>query len=588
MLFFFLGLFMATGTSGKLAQTTFETTPDDKLAAVDVYESESSGVENSFQDTYHQANSGLDDFASLGQSALGSIGNLMNGVKGEINAINSVLNGIMSGNLGSLTALTGGASSGLKGLTDLIRTATNTVSNITNTVNVISNLGNSLKGGLNNNNLLNRLTNNIPLAREIQNTIRMAGTINSYANSLEGSISRASTILGGDRSSTNTIYYGTVNKASTLMTPPMSDTNVSNTQQQLSLEKIKDINHDIASSVASLPQATQNALLRGFSDEALNAGLIVKNNSGVTRLSPQVSLEVIRPINNIIANFSGNDENTIVSQDPSAIAAIISGTTNIANKAGLKNTFTTMTASITNKNIVVAAAKPLVVRAIQEGDLDTIIDLSKSQAKTDIKRFAPDLIEQLNYNVLRPQDKTQQDFTPYYKEVKQAFERIDNEWDTYTTLNGKKLVNGCSIAYNSFLCDLIESCLNENNNPLINSQNRQNVNATNLQDSALSAVQTTFIKDSFSDELEREVDKINRDSYENANANGETLLTPPDTIDPTIPKPTEPVVEPILDFSNEPFLLLSSVFIDNSVEAEIEKHFPFLYVRFVEMGTFIR
>jgi hypothetical protein len=34
----------------------------------------------------------------------------------------------------TLTVLTGGASSGLKGLTDLIRTATNTVSNITNTV----------------------------------------------------------------------------------------------------------------------------------------------------------------------------------------------------------------------------------------------------------------------------------------------------------------------------------------------------------------------------------------------------------------------------------------------------------------------
>ena len=180
---------MATkGASGKLAKTTFETKPDNKLAVVDVYENGGGGIENSFQEAYHKANAAFDDFASLGKSALGSSNSLIDSLNKQVSNINGILNGIKSGNLNSLFSLTGGTSTGLKQLSDLVRGGVNTVNGITRGVNNLTNLGNNLKGGLNTKGFLNRLANNIPLGRQIQDLIRDTGRIKQAGDSLESSM----------------------------------------------------------------------------------------------------------------------------------------------------------------------------------------------------------------------------------------------------------------------------------------------------------------------------------------------------------------------------------------------------------------
>lgn len=584
---------MATGSSGKLVDTTFNTKPDDQLNVVDIYNNSSSGIENSFQALYHNANSAFDDFAAIGQSVLGGIGSAVStfnkaiaAVSTDTSKINSVLRGIKSGNISSLIGLTGGASSGLKQISDIINDSSKAIGGITKTVNSIDSIGNTLKGGLNNTVFLNGVASNVPLARQIKQIIRGVGTIDSNADSLQKSLGKASTILGGDYSSINTVYKGTDNVAASIQKPTKFDTNVTTQQTNELINNIKTISPEISSAITSLPVDTQKALVRGFSNDSVSKGIFVSNNNTVTQTNAQVSADVIKPINSIINSFTGETSDVKV-QDGSAVSVLISGVSNIANKAGMKGTFTKITDNIDNQDVIVAAAKPLVVRAIEEGDLDTIIDLSNSKAAKDIGKFSPNLVAGVNYNVQRQDGMSQQEFAPYYESVKRAFNAIDSNWTTYYTGTGKNFVDGTCISSNSFLCDLIEAKLNDNNNTAINNSNRQVVNTKNLNSDSIISVQNNEPVDTFSQDLERQIDTINKEVFVKAAQDGSTIVIPPVPAPaPPAPAPTPSV--PILDYSDEPYLLLASVFIDNSVESEIEKHFPYLNERFKVMGTYNR
>lgn len=579
---------MATGASSKLAKTTFQTNPDNKLAVRDVYESTGGGIENSFQEAYHSVNSSFDSFASLGKTALGSTGSIIDTFNKSTDSFNSILNGIKSGNINSLFALTGGTSTGLKQLSDLARGVVNNVNGLTRTVNNLSTLGNSLKGGLNNQGYLNRLMGNIPLGRQIQDLIRDTGRIQQAGNSLEQSMGRASNILGGDRSSMNTVVNGTRNRADDAATPKRFDQQVTTQDTQRMVERFSAVSPDIGAAIAELPQATQAALTRGFSDENLNQGLVVTNKDNITRIGSDVTPEVVAPLNKIIDSFTGRPPEQGKTQDPGAMAGLISGVTNIATKSGIKNTFSTITDKIENRDVIVQAAKPLAIRAIEEGDIDTIIDLSKSKASTDLRSFAPNMVESVCYGSLRPEGMTQQQFAPYYEDIKQAFTAIDPKWDTHASTGGVILVNGAIICSNAFICDIIEAKLNELNNPKITPENRQDVKSVVLKPDQLVETDLEEPLDSFAKELEKEVDALNKDSFQELMDNDETIIRIPKE-DEVAPMALAAAAEPTPpDYSNEPFLLLASVFVDNSVEAEIEKHFPELNQRFLLMGTYDR
>ncbi len=579
---------MATGASSKLAKTTFQTNPDNKLAVRDVYESTGGGIENSFQEAYHSVNSSFDSFASLGKTALGSTGSIIDTFNKSTDSFNSILNGIKSGNINSLFALTGGTSTGLKKLSDLARGVVNNVNGLTRTVNNLSTLGNSLKGGLNNQGYLNRLMGNIPLGRQIQDLIRDTGRIQQAGNSLEQSMGRASNILGGDRSSMNTVVNGTRNRADDAATPKRFDQQVTTQDTQRMVERFSAVSPDIGAAIAELPQATQAALTRGFSDENLNQGLVVTNKDNITRIGSDVTPEVVAPLNKIIDSFTGRPPEQGKTQDPGAMAGLISGVTNIATKSGIKNTFSTITDKIENRDVIVQAAKPLAIRAIEEGDIDTIIDLSKSKASTDLRSFAPNMVESVCYGSLRPEGMTQQQFAPYYEDIKRAFTAIDPKWDTHASAGGVILVNGAIICSNAFICDIIEAKLNELNNPKITPKNRQDVKSVVLKPDQLVETDLEEPLDNFAKELEKEVDALNKDSFQELMDNNETIIRIPKE-DEAAPMALAAAAEPVTpDYSNEPFLLLASVFVDNSVEAEIEKHFPELNQRFLLMGTYDR
>jgi hypothetical protein len=73
--------------------------------------------------------------------------------------------------------------------------------------------------------------------------------------------------------------------------------------------------------------------------------------------------------------------------------------------------------------------------------------------------------------------------------------------------------------------------------------------------------------------------KRNHQDLGGSGQNGSILNPPPDVPDPTVEQPELQEPQEPTDFTNEPFLLIASVFLDNSVEAEMQKHFPFLNQR---------
>lgn len=601
---------MANGSSGKLADTTFNTSPDDKLAVVDVYESGGGGVENSYQEKYSQNNDNgvADSFKDIGKknsppgggsnplgggggNPLGGLnpfggGNPLGGLGGSNplgglgggggNPLNSILNGLKSGNLGSLTSLAGGAFTGLKQISDIVNT-------VNTAVNAVKTIGNTLKGGLNANALINRVANNLPLAQQIKGTIRNVGTIKSSSPSLENSMGRASNLLGGDRSSQNTILNGTVNKSRTIETPRPYDKPVSKAETTALIDKLKSISPQVSSAISDLPVNTQAALVRGFNNEDSNKGLLAASSTGVTRMNPEASKDVIEPLQKIIGNFSPSSTPKVKVQDTNAVATLLSGVSNIANKAGFKDTFSKITKKITNKDVILKAAKPLVTRAVDEGDIDMIVDLSKSSVYKELKNVTPDLVKKTCYQALRPEGLGQQGFSEYYRSMKTAFDRIDPKWNSYKPVGAAILIDGSCISSNAFICDLIEATLNERKNTKLTGSNGQNVKKEN---GSLIDTEEPVQENIFTKGMQDAVEALNKEAYKKFREDiSNTVTLPPETTQPPVEAVEPP---PVLNYDNEKFLLLASVFVDNSIPSEIEKHFPFLHVRFQAMGTYTR
>lgn len=572
---------MADGSSGKLADTTFNTSPDDKLAVVDVYENESSGIENSFQDEYHKSGDDTDLFDSIGKES-GDSFDFAKDLKGNGGDFNDILDGLKSGNLDSLTSLTGGGLNGFKQISDAInqvtKSLTSGIGQSLSSLGSLSGLGNSLTGGLNINSLLDKLVSNIPLSREIKNAINSIGKIASNKSSLESSMGRASILLGGDRSSQNTIMNGTRNAAREVEKSKPYDTPPSPEQTKLMVNNIKQINTTIGSAVSDLPKATQEALVRGFNAQEMSKGVLVSNSTGVSKFNSEASKTVIEPLEKIIGSFNPEEKEKAVVQDTRAVSVLISGVTNIASKAGFKNTFSKLTKNIQNKEVIMTAAKPLLVRAIDEGDLDTVVDLSNASIHKELKTIAPDLVEKVCYKTLRPLGMSQQSFANYYKNIKIAFQRIDPDWCFYKVNKDKTLINGYCIGFNSFMCDIIEAKLNELNNTKLKGEAGQDVSAVKLNGTAIVHCETEVYSSAFSEGLEQAIDSMNKESFQKFAADGTKIIALPPEKETT--EPTVPTVPLVLDYSSEKFLLLASVFIDNSVDSEIERHFPFLNIRF--------
>lgn len=584
-------------STGKLTDTVFIAGPDDSLGVVDVYDQSGGGVVNSYQEQYHAVGDALDDFLSGANSLAQELKSGLDFINSNLNAITNAINSALGlGNsiaqqfqslknsasgankngksnldsikntlssLGGIPSISGKKTTGIlgsngaaaKGLISSATRAENLFNPKTDTKNNISiaRVSDRLSGGLNNE-YRNKSTNNqsISLQETLSNSIVNYGSLSPLANNLSSAINNdLDVILGGDRAAVTSILNPSINRAGTLEKPTKHD----NDNGTLTAERlIENLPHgELLTAIKDLTPQAQDILVRGLNMEKVYVDNKITVSGSAAIISPQVSEQNKNAISNIISSIT-NGEYEVKSKTSGMNCSVIAGVVHLASKSGFPKPFECI-AKYETHDVMVEVAKPLLKRAVEEGDFEMIKDISFTAVSKEIKAIVPNIISEIKARLKRPDNLSQQEYARYYKVVKDIFINIDVNWATFKSGN-IVAIDATGIAENPFFSDLLEAQLNELKSPELNLSNLQVSYPMDGIDNPTKLLNEIGLGES----------KIVLDE------SGNEITIPPK-------KFTKPEVLKINPehYKDEPFLLLGKVFLNNSVDNEIKKHFPYFY-----------
>ena len=585
-------------STGKLTATVFMAGPEDKLGVVDVYEKASDSIVNSYQEQFHNVMDSLDGFLS-GVSGfskglkggLDFINSNLNAINGAINSAYGMVNGVIGkvmsagmGALGSINGIIGSAQravsstmgilngiaqfpgrtiSGILGAggqlaNGFLGTATR-IDNLFNPnidfrgVVAIGRVSDRLSGGLNNRYRNRTVTNQ---STSLQDTLAASivnyGSLNPLANNLSSAINNdLDVILGGDRGAITSITRPAIDRVGTLAEPSRYDKNNGTLTPSRLIDNIT--NNDLSSAVRDLTPEAQDILVRGLTEEKIfaNNKVTVAGNAGT--ISPQVSEQNKEAIANIINTITGGNYE-VKSKTDGADCTVIAGAVHLASKAGFPKPFETI-AKHKSPELMIEIAKPLLRRAVEEGDFEMIRDIATTAVSKEIPVIVPNLIKEIKVRLKKPDNLSQQEYARFYKVVKGIFANINPTWTRYSS--GKiNAIDATGIALNPFFADLLEAQMNEMKNPELNLGNLQVAYPLDGLDNPTKLLNEIGLPDPI----------ITTDE------SGNEVIIPPDRY----VKPEVLKIDP-KNYKDEAFMLLGKVFLNNTVDSEIKKHFPYFY-----------
>lgn len=592
-------------STGKLAPTVFIAGPEDKLGVVDVYEQSSDAIVNSYQEQFHNVMDSLDGFLSgisgLGKgfkagldfvntnlnaiggaikSAYGMVNGVISTVKGAVNNVMGVVNGVVNTVTGVINDVKNGYNSAVGVLNGIVNFPGRTLSGILGfgghlansflgTINRISNVfdpsiafrgvvaigrvSDRLSGGLNNSYRNKSASNQSATLQEtLAKSIVNYGSLNPVANKLSSSINNdLDIILGGDRGAITAITRPAIDRAGSLAKPSTFDKNNGTLTFDRLIDNVTDTN--LSSALKDLTPEAQDILVRGLTEEKTfnDNKIAVDGNAAV--LSPQISDQNKAAISDIINTITGGNYE-VKSRNDGAEINITAGVVHLASKAGFPKPFETI-AKHKTPEVMLEIAKPLLRRAVEEGDFELIRDIASTAVKHEIPVIVPNLIKEIKAKLKKPEKLTQQEYARYYKVVKGIFASIDSTWTRFKS--GKvDAIDATGIAINPFFADLLEAQLNEMKNPELN----------------LGNLQIAYPMDGLSNPTKL-LNQIGLpDPTTKVDADGEVIVIPPNKFT----KPEVLKIDP-KQYRDEAFMMLGKVFINNTVDSEIKKHFPYFY-----------
>lgn len=574
-------------SSGKLTATVFIAGPEDKLGVVDVYKETSDSIVNSYQEQFHSVMDSLDGFLS-GVSGFGKglkggldfINSNLNVISGAINSAYGMVNGVIgsvNGNIGSAQRAVGSAVGILNGVAQfpgrtisgilgaggqLANGFLGTATRIDNLFNpnidfrgvvAIGRVSDRLSGGLNNR-YRNRTTSNqsTSLQETLASSIVNYGSLSPLANNLSSAINNdLDVILGGDRGAVTAITRPAINRVGTLAEPTKYDKNNGTLTPSRLIENIS--NNDLSSAVRDLTPEAQEILVRGLTEEKIFADnkVTVAGNAGT--ISPQVSEQNKDAIANIINTITGGNYE-VKSKTDGADCNVIAGAVHLASKAGFPKPFETI-AKHKSPELMIEIAKPLLRRAVEEGDFEMIRDIATTAVSKEIPVIVPNLIKEIKAKLKKPDNLSQQEYARFYKVIKGIFANINPTWTRYSS--GKiTAIDATGIAENPFFADLLEAQLNEMKNPEYNLGNLQVAYPMDGLDNPTKLLNEIGLPDP----------TITTDET------GNEVIIPPDKY----VKPEVLKIDP-KNYKDEAFMLLGKVFLNSTVDSEIKKQFPYFY-----------
>lgn len=551
---------------GKLAKTTYEAGPEDSLIVKDVYTSSSSAVVNSYQDSADSTLSSIiDKIPSL------NLGNLLSKIA---QAISNAKNSDSNSSSGAGTTGTGSAI----GSTSL--SATSTVSGISGGVSNLASVskisGDTSLSGLGDTRSsissayasMGGLSKTVSSVNEVSTS---AGIQSSISGDLDGK-------LGGDTSNLASTADYLLNQGSSTKTSQSTssysdfDSRVGTQDLDTLTKSLSNGDMDIFSSISDLPDSAQTYLNGGLTSTQINSNVVAQIGDALTELSPELSSEAATPIANIINSITG-DKYDITITNRGSSAALISAVTYLGTQMNMPNVFQTIAENVEDKAVLVEAARPLVQRAVENGDMKIIEALAETKIASDLKVIAPGVIYLLIGNMVKPVELAQQEYSKFYQAIRESFDAIDPQWSIYKRGSDTAVKAGI-IGNNLFVADLIRSQMNELMHPSSYIGNLQRIySETNDVDTDIVHALAALVNstESLTNNSSVDLSNITVEDYDYTDA-GDAVNPASDSITTGTGASAKTV-----SFSNEPFLLLSAMYLQDSVAECLQRDFPDWY-----------
>lgn len=238
-----------------------------------------------------------------------------------------------------------------------------------------------------------------------------------------------------------------------------------------------------------------------------------------------------------IAEFTGGTYSTEVS-DSAGLAGSVAGLAYVGHQSGLPGTFGALTDSIDDDRVCKAAGVPLMQSAATTGDVTLFMDVANSRVGDQMCSAIPELASGIISTAVPPENLAQQEYGNYYDRFSGSLDIVKPDWQNYSR-EGGYLVNAAYVAQNPFMGDMVCSKMNSS----MGSEESDSQSVFELPTDGLDSP-TRKSRPSFMDQM--------KSSFATDDAVPET---PP----------------------AEAFMMLGTVFPEESVDAGFEEHFPFYH-----------
>jgi hypothetical protein len=245
-------------------------------------------------------------------------------------------------------------------------------------------------------------------------------------------------------------------------TPAISDTPYPEPVQVREALNNRLANNDtgILSQVRSMSDSVKDTL-------KLNPNL--KNNVGVVvnGIKGVVAGKNIKDAIAVAASvdrMSGGSYKTVFN-DVSAVSGMVAGLATAGSSLGLPGTFTTFSKSVTDKNVLLGAAREVLPNAIASNNSDMFIEVANSSVGKDVGKLLPGATGSFIKQFKLPYGLTQNAYSAYYKRLSGAFDNINSLWRKRQR-NNTDVISGVSTNNNRDILRLMEAKAYEDYVPL--------------------------------------------------------------------------------------------------------------------------
>lgn len=359
-------------------------------------------------------------------------------------------------------------------------------------------------------------------------------------------------LLGGNRAALTSSIQGLTSRAKDLLGFSSLDKKIGSFDLAKAATSLANGNMNILSAFGDLPPEFKRAISFGASPESLKRNAVTAIGGTVTRLTRGLDPDAVEPMSRIVNGLT-NGATNFTGINRGGQSALISSVSYLGGKMGIPNVFSSISNTIDDKGVLMAAARPLLQRAVATGDLGIVKDIVKSNVKNQITKIVPSVVTGVMGGLKKPEELSQQEYSRYYRDMKNTMNDINPNWSTYErkgSAGGTKVVNASAICSNPFVGDLIRSQMNDL---------RAGAEGNTQSVYPSSGLRSVVVSPLGSSQIEV----------------GVVPPLDPETAPTAMPSSfVAPVVADPDAYGDEPYMLLGEVFPGYSVKDELQKHFP--------------